>query len=47
MNRYGPGLVIYWFGFQQSIVPLTQKACMIMDHFPLNIDYMSIDERIL
>ncbi|XP_011309408.1 uncharacterized protein C15orf41 homolog [Fopius arisanus] len=39
-NRFGPGLVIYWFGFVDDIVEPTENRFIILDHFPENITYM-------
>lgn len=32
MNRYGPGLVIYWFGFIEELN--THKDVLLVDGFP-------------
>ncbi|KAK0182947.1 hypothetical protein PV327_001027 [Microctonus hyperodae] len=40
-NRFGPGLVIYWFGFVDEIVEQAEKKYAILDHFPENITYMN------
>lgn len=35
-NRFGPGLVIYWFGFVEEVVDShLEKGVAVMDHFPL------------
>lgn len=39
-NRFGPGLVIYWFGFIDELDVNTEKGIMLMDHFPTNITTM-------
>lgn len=39
-NRFGPGLVIYWFGFLDNLSEPSEKRFIIMDHFPENITYM-------
>ncbi|EGI63768.1 PREDICTED: uncharacterized protein C15orf41 homolog [Acromyrmex echinatior] len=39
-NRFGFGLVIYWFGFLDCLTKSTEKKFIIMDHFPENITYM-------
>ncbi|XP_017757540.1 PREDICTED: uncharacterized protein C15orf41 homolog [Eufriesea mexicana] len=39
-NRFGPGLVIYWFGFLDNLSEPNEKRFVIMDHFPENITYM-------
>lgn len=36
-NRFGPGLVIYWFGYLQTIVEPSNKRFIIRDHLPTNI----------
>ncbi|XP_011134909.1 uncharacterized protein C15orf41 homolog [Harpegnathos saltator] len=40
-NRFGSGLVIYWFGFLETLNKSTEKRFIIMDHFPENITYMN------
>lgn len=40
-NRYGPGLVIYWFGFLDNLNQSSENRFIIMDHFPTNITYMN------
>nr|XP_003705213.1 PREDICTED: uncharacterized protein C15orf41 homolog [Megachile rotundata] len=39
-NRFGPGLVIYWFGFLDNLSKPSEKRFVIMDHFPKDITYM-------
>ncbi|CAL7951064.1 unnamed protein product [Xylocopa violacea] len=39
-NRFGPGLVIYWFGFLDNLREPSERRFIIMDHFPQNITYM-------
>ncbi|XP_014602519.1 PREDICTED: uncharacterized protein C15orf41 homolog isoform X2 [Polistes canadensis] len=39
-NRFGPGLVIYWFGYLNTLNQLNEKKFIIMDHFPEDITYM-------
>lgn len=39
-RRFGPGLVIYWFGFIEELDEHREKGIMIMDSFPTNITYM-------
>ncbi|KAH0955165.1 hypothetical protein HN011_009757 [Eciton burchellii] len=39
-NRFGSGLVIYWYGFLEILHKSTEKKFIIMDHFPQNITYM-------
>ncbi|KAK9869325.1 hypothetical protein WA026_003079 [Henosepilachna vigintioctopunctata] len=36
-NRFGPGLVIYWFGFVETIVDKNNKCFIICDQLPENI----------
>ena len=36
INRYGPGLVIYWFGYTKIIENFDQNI-LIINHFPKNI----------
>ncbi|XP_056636649.1 CDAN1-interacting nuclease 1 [Diorhabda sublineata] len=35
-NRFGPGLVIYWFGFLDTILKTNDKRYIIRDHLPKN-----------
>jgi hypothetical protein len=39
-NRFGPGLVIYWFGYLENIIQASESRFIVMDHFPDNITYM-------
>lgn len=36
-NRYGPGMVIYWFGFIDELDENRDKGIIVSDHFPTNI----------
>lgn len=40
-NRFGPGLVIYWFGFIDELDLNRDKGIILMDHFPDNIVKMN------
>ena len=40
-NRFGPGLVIYWFGFLDTLSQSSETRFIIMDHFPQEITYMN------
>lgn len=33
-NRFGSGLVIYWFGFVEELDVHREKGILVMDHFP-------------
>ena len=46
VNRFGPGLVIYWFGY---INDLSEKSNQILinDHFPSNFISINIDTQLL
>lgn len=35
-NRFGPGLVIYWFGFIEELNINTEQGIMLADKFPLD-----------
>lgn len=39
-NRFGPGLVIYWFGYVDNVIQSSESRFIVMDHFPENITYM-------
>jgi len=42
--RFGPGLVIYWFGYVDDLEKLHQKRIiLIRNKLPSNITQMSID----
>ena len=34
VNRFGPGLVIYWFGFIEELDVNREKGIMLADRFP-------------
>ena len=36
-NRYGPGLVIYWFGFIEELDVNMEQGIMLMDRFPQDV----------
>ncbi|XP_043484993.1 CDAN1-interacting nuclease 1 [Leptopilina heterotoma] len=40
-NRFGQGLVIYWFGFLDTLIQPSEKRFIILDHFPKEITYMN------
>lgn len=33
-NRFGPGLIIYWFGFVEEIKATLPSGVIVMDRFP-------------
>lgn len=35
-NRFGSGIVIYWFGFQEEILNTKNNNLIVLDHFPSN-----------
>ncbi|KAL1470975.1 hypothetical protein MTO96_023898 [Rhipicephalus appendiculatus] len=39
-NRFGRGLVIYWFGFVDEIVSTRDEGFLVRDHMPKNITRM-------
>lgn len=39
-NRFGSGLVIYWFGYLETIVDPKDKRFIIRDHFPEQFDQL-------
>ncbi|XP_071453879.1 CDAN1-interacting nuclease 1 [Hetaerina americana] len=41
VNRFGTGMVIYWFGFVENIVPASEKQIIIKDDFPLEVTLMN------
>ena len=36
-NRFGPGLVIYWFGYIRQLNSHTEAGILLADTFPTNI----------
>lgn len=39
-NRFGPGIVIYWFGFHEEILTTTKSnVIIILDNFPATKDF--------
>ncbi|XP_063991580.1 CDAN1-interacting nuclease 1 [Diachasmimorpha longicaudata] len=40
-NRFGPGLVIYWFGFVEELIESIEDKFIILDRFPEDITYMN------
>lgn len=36
-NRYGPGMVIYWFGFIDELDDNRDRGIIVSDHFPTDI----------
>lgn len=42
-NRFGPGLVIYWFGYLSILNQPGEKKFIIMSEFPKDITYMDPD----
>ncbi|CAL8111644.1 unnamed protein product [Orchesella dallaii] len=36
-NRFGPGLVIYWLGYVESILATQSKGIFVCDHLPASI----------
>lgn len=39
-NRFGPGLVIYWFGYVDEVVQPNEKKFLVLDHFPTRMTCM-------
>ncbi|KAG5681972.1 hypothetical protein PVAND_011371 [Polypedilum vanderplanki] len=40
-NRFGPGIVLYWFGFHEEILNKT-KNLIILDSFPANEEFQKL-----
>lgn len=43
-NRFGPGIVIYWFGYQEDILNINQGNLIILDDFPTNDTLTTFDK---
>jgi hypothetical protein len=41
-NRFGPGLVIYWFGFVEELNADKERGILILDHFPDKINKIQL-----
>lgn len=47
-NRYGPGLVIYWFNFVDELQEeANEDGYMIMNDFPTDIVKLQMEEEVL
>lgn len=45
VNRYGSGLVIYWFGFIEELNNMQQDGILLMDQFPQNgIEFLKMPQ---
>ena len=42
-NRFGPGLVIYWFGFVDELNCDKERGILLMDCFPFQINKINVD----
>ncbi|XP_054271634.1 CDAN1-interacting nuclease 1 isoform X2 [Macrosteles quadrilineatus] len=40
-NRFGPGLVIYWFGYLETVIDPKEKRFIVRDKFPENLTLMN------
>lgn len=40
-NRFGPGLVIYWFGYLETIVQPSEKRFIVRDSLPTNVVHLT------
>jgi hypothetical protein len=38
-NRFGSGMVIYWFGFQEEILNSNRNNFLVLDNFPSSDDF--------
>jgi len=43
-NRFGPGLVIYWFGFIDELTESTERGIILLDHFPDQGEITSLED---
>ena len=41
-NRFGPGLVIYWFGFVEELNVDGERGILLMDRFPEHVNKISL-----
>jgi CDAN1-interacting nuclease 1 len=44
-NRYGPGMVIYWFDFVDTLQPMHEKHLIVASSLPENIIMMDPSKR--
>lgn len=43
-NRFGPGLIIYWFDFVETLNQNNEKRFIIMNDLPQNIVHIKLDD---
>jgi CDAN1-interacting nuclease 1 len=46
-NRFGSGIVIYWFGFQEEILNTKQNNLIVLDEFPSSEHLTTFDKLYL
>ncbi|XP_028933712.1 CDAN1-interacting nuclease 1 isoform X2 [Ornithorhynchus anatinus] len=44
-NRFGPGLVIYWYGFVRELDCTRSRGILLQDHFPSDITTLHSEAR--
>jgi hypothetical protein len=42
-NRFGPGLVIYWFGFIDDLDNVRERGIMVADSFPTELSITKLE----
>eukprot|EP00026_Physarum_polycephalum_P003122 Phypoly_transcript_03131.p1 GENE.Phypoly_transcript_03131~~Phypoly_transcript_03131.p1 ORF type:complete len:271 (-),score=29.55 Phypoly_transcript_03131:1556-2368(-) len=42
VNRYGSGLVIYWFGYLKDLNNMTEEGILLLDSFPTNVVFLEV-----
>jgi len=42
VNRYGSGMVIYWFGYIEELNVMKEEGIILLDHFPSDIVFLEI-----
>jgi len=45
-NRFGAGIVIYWFGFQEQILDYNNYNLIVLDHFPLSHQLTTVKDLV-
>ena len=44
--RFGPGAVIYWFGFVDELADVTERGILLLSQFPQSADIAQLQDRL-